>query len=528
MTEPDLSPERDFEWRNWHVTGDVGGRVDTFFTPRNRWRDGSAPERQFAAGIAALQAIVRQAEQDRKRVRAVGSGWSLNNVAFTDEYLVNTARLGEWFVGFETPGMLVPEYQPRRGRMVFAQCGTQIKVLNGYLAERRLCLPTSGASNGQTLAGAVSTGTHGSAISVGAMQDYVLGIHLVAERGDHYFIQRASRPAASPEFCDWLGATPVLDDALFDAAIVGFGSFGLIHGLLFEAEPVYVLEKHVWQRDYASVVAPMTTLDVTSLGLPGGAELPFHFSVVINPYRVGRGEQGAFVHFMYKRPLGPDRAPSPALAPPGGVQTTEDLVSIVSKLSDAVPAAIPALLQSQLVSALAPTEGTGPVVGTPGQIFSDSVPTNGGNSTEIGVTLASVGRAVDAILGVCREHPFGAPLALRFVKRSSATLAFTSLADITCTLELPGIDSARTREGYARIERALAERDIPHSYHWGQALPLDEGWVRKAYGPRRDAWLAARRKFLSPRRARHVRERAGRVLRPRGLSTRRPHVAAPA
>ena len=173
-------------------------------------------------------------------------------------------------------------------------------------------------------------------------------------------------------------------------------------------------------------------------------------------------------------------------------------MSIVSRLSDAVPAAIPALLQTQLDGALASTEGTGPVVGTPGQIFADSVPTNGGNSIEIGVPLGSAGRAVDAILGVCREHPFGAPLALRYVKRSSATLAFTSLAGITCTLELPGIDSARTREGFARIQRALAESHIRHSYHWGQWLPLEDRWVREAYGPRRDAWLAARRKFLSP------------------------------
>ena len=214
---------------------------------------------------------------------------------------------------------------------------------------------------------------------------------------------------------------------------------------------------------------------------------------VVPPPMVGRGERGAFAHFMYKRVLGPDEPLPPAPAPPGGVQTTEDLVSIVSRLSDAVPAAIPALLQTQLDSALASTEGREPIVGTPGQIFTDSVPTSGGNSMEIGVPLGSVGRAVDAILGVCREHPFGAPLALRFVKRSSATLAFTSLAAITCTLELPGIDSARTREGYARIQRALAESHIRHSYHWGQALPLEDRWVREAFGPRRDAWLAARR-----------------------------------
>ncbi len=139
------------------------------------------------------------------------------------------------------------------------------------------------------------------------------------------------------------------------------------------------------------------------------------------------------------------------------------------------------------------------IIGTPGQIFSDSLPTNGGNSMEIGVPLGSVGRAVDLILGVYRDYPFGAPVALRFVKRSTATLAFTSLADATCAIELPGIDSGRTREGYRRIQCALAESHVRQSYHWGQALPLEDRWVREAFGPRRDAWLAARRAFLSPR-----------------------------
>jgi hypothetical protein len=501
VAEPDLSPERGVSWRNWHVTQGIGGRVDTLFTPRNHWLDGSAPppDRPFDAGIAALRAIVRQAERDGRRVRAVGSGWSLSPVAFTEDYLVNTTRLAESLLGFESPGMLAPEFQARRDRMVFAQCGMQVKTLNGYLERRRLCLPTSGASNGQTIAGAVSTGTHGSANRVGAMQDFILGIHLVAEGGEHYFIQRASRPAASRRFSDWLGAIPRLDDKLFDAAVVGFGSFGLVHGLLFEAEPLYVLEKHVWQRDYAAVVPSMTTLDVASLGLPRGAERPFHFEVVINPYRVGPGEGGAFVRFMYRRPLGPGEPLPPAPAPPGGLERTEDLVTIVSWLSDTVPAAIPPLLQSQLVDALAPTEGRGPMIGTPGQIFSDSVRTNGGNSMEIGVPLASAGRAVDLILGVYREHTFGAPVALRFVKQSTATLALTSLDEITCTIELPGIDSDRTRTGYGLIQHALAKSPIRHSYHWGQALPLDDQWVREAYGPRRDAWLAARQAFLSPR-----------------------------
>jgi hypothetical protein len=46
--------------------------------------------------------------------------------------------------------------------------------------------------------------------------------------------------------------------------------------------------------------------------------------------------------------------------------------------------------------------------------------------------LLGVGQAADLILLVCQGYPFGAPVALRFVKPSKATLAFTSLGDTTC------------------------------------------------------------------------------------------------
>ena len=496
MPKPDLSPSYDFEWRNWHLTHGVGGRVEAFFSPRNRWEDGRSPKQKFQAGIAGLQGIVALAEANRKRVRAVGSGWSLNNVAFTDEYLVNTARLNDWFIAIDDATMVVPDARERRERLVFAQCGVQIKVLNAYLQEQRLALPTSGASNGQTIAGALSTGTHGSANRVGSIQDFMLGIHLVGEGGTHRFIQKKSKRTVTKKFADWLGAELVSDDDLFNAAIVSFGSFGLIHGVLFEAAPLYLLERHVYQRDFSDVEGPITTLDVSSLGLSGGPELPFHFEVVINPYRVRKGEKGCFIRHMYRRELGDDEPVPVPRPPPGGIQTSEDLVSIVGAVSDAVPELIPGLLQAELVSAVAPTEGKAPMVGTHGQVFGDTLPTNGGASIEVGVPLSHVGKAVSLVLGICKDAPFGAPLALRFVKSSSATLAFTCFNDITCTMEMPGVDSSRTRAAFEVIQRSLSDSDIPHSYHWGQALPLEPEWVKRAFGQRRQDWLDARKDLL--------------------------------
>jgi hypothetical protein len=46
-----------------------------------------------------------------------------------------------------------------------------------------LVLETMGGSSGQTLAGAISTGTHGGDIFMGPLADCVLAIHLVGAGG---------------------------------------------------------------------------------------------------------------------------------------------------------------------------------------------------------------------------------------------------------------------------------------------------------------------------------------------------------
>lgn len=497
MKKPFLNLKPDHTWRNWHDTSGVGGRARRFYTPHNLWADGTGSSKEFLPGLAGLQTIVQAAEADNLRVRAVGSGWSLSGCAFTDECLVNTSRLTAYFVGFKTPTMVEPAYQEdeRRKRLVFAQCGVQIKTLNTLLAEKSLALPTSGASNGQTIAGAVSTGTHGAANQVGAMQDFILGIHVVAEGGKHYWVEREAHPVVTQEFCDWIGAEPRRDDKLFRAMLVGFGSFGLVHAFLFEAEPIYVLDRHVRQSDFSVVRNAIGTLNMAGLDLPDGNTLPFHFEVVLNPYRLGTGEMGAFQRFMYKRPA-PTPLPAPTVSD-RNILINGDLLGIAGDFLDAVPDAIPKAVQLALSSSFKAPKGKAFIQGTPGQIFHDSTHKGSGTSLEIGVPLNRIGDTLDTIVGVVRNAPLGAPIALRFVKGSDAFLAFTHFSPYTCTLEMPGIDSSLNRTAYEKIWKALLDSDIPHTYHWGQALPLSPEWVTRGYGGRLNEWIAARESFLS-------------------------------
>lgn len=494
---PMITVENETDWENWHQTSHIGGKVAKRFTPHNLWEDGTfASSRRFRPGLAGLQRIVRRARQEGRRVRAHGSSWSLSEAPYTDDFLINCARLTNWWIGVQTESMIESAaHTERKDRLVWCQTGTTIKTLNAGLENRGLSLPTSGASNGQTFVGAMSTGTHGAAHSVGSIQDYVLGLNLIDGTGKSFWVERESHPVMSEEFCDYLGAELIRDDDLFDAAVVGFGSFGVVHSVIFEAEPIYLLERHVDRVDVDEARAVASNLDVSTLDLPEGDELPFHFEMVFNPYRRRPGEKGAFLRYMYKR-THEDTEPT---SPSGRVEQlrSEDLLTLVGKLSDAIPGVIPNALENQLEQSI-PTTSPGGVVGTHGEIFTETSLSSRGDSTEIGVPLEAVNDALDAIFDVSDDYQFGAPVALRYIAPSDALLGLGAFEPVTCAIELPGIDSKRTREAYERIWDALRRRDIQHTYHWGQALPRRAQWVAEAYGNRRERWLEARDDFLSP------------------------------
>src|SRR5690606_33437348 len=147
-------------------------------------------------------------------------------------------------------------------------------------------------------------------------------------QGKHYLVQPASKPVVTKAFADYLGAELREDDELFAAATVGLGAFGLIHAVLLEAVPIYGLGRYVEQVDFGDVEQAIYDFDVSGLGLPSGNTMPWHFEVVVNPYRRGRGEQGAFIRTYEKFAIAPSD-PLPVIpVNDGGKVNSEDLVTI--------------------------------------------------------------------------------------------------------------------------------------------------------------------------------------------------------
>jgi FAD/FMN-containing dehydrogenase len=107
-----------------------------------------------------LITIVQEAEGLGKRVRAVGSSWSFTDIAVTGDYLVETKQLNN--VLTTVIGTALNATASGR-QFVHVEVGMLVRDLCDYLDKHNLALTTMGGSDGQTIAGILSTCVHGPA-----------------------------------------------------------------------------------------------------------------------------------------------------------------------------------------------------------------------------------------------------------------------------------------------------------------------------------------------------------------------------
>ena len=112
------------------------------------------------------------------------------------------------------------------------------------------------------------------------------------------------------------------------------------------------------------------------------------------------------------------------------------------------------------------------------------------------MALADSVRALDVLTSLPEVNAYPGLLAFRWVKGSSALLAFTKFAT-TCTIELPAAYSNDTQTYYAAAWNALDAAGIPFTLHWGQMNNFSPAGVRKMYGDAAvNQWIASRTQLL--------------------------------
>ena len=124
---------------------------------------------------------------------------------------------------------------------------------------------TLGGSGGQTVFGALTTGTHGGDFRQRPISDAVVAVHLVTDGGDHLWIEPLSSPIEFPIADDkklrsvYGGLNPdvrfdiIRDNDVFHSVVVGVGRFGVVVSMVLRVVPQYCLLEHRRLADWSDI-----------------------------------------------------------------------------------------------------------------------------------------------------------------------------------------------------------------------------------------------------------------------------------
>jgi hypothetical protein len=249
--------------RFFHQDDDVVDLVGTHpFTPVERHQPTTKDE---------LVSAVKQSSRLSREVRALGSAWSLSSVAVAP-YVIDTLYLRSHLSpphggsGYLNPGRLAPgatnvlgafcahhSIEVSNRNFVHVEAGIKIRHLLEDLKSCGLALATMGAGAGQSLAGALSTSTHGADFMVPPLVEWVRALHLVGPLGREWWLTPANSVFTGGEVLQlsgWPAWGEILaNDDAFNAAKVAVGRMGVIYSMILE------------------VVEPYTLIEVTHVGV---------------------------------------------------------------------------------------------------------------------------------------------------------------------------------------------------------------------------------------------------------------------
>jgi hypothetical protein len=496
------------DWNNYHgtvahrhvpIVATVDGLADTGSAQIPPWqRQGEALKDILSYCFSA---------QPPEPLRTVGATWSLSDIIAPSRVVVDPGRMNS--IVRISDAWVTPAYKalrPAGSAAMIIEGGARVFDVNNALGAAGLALQTSGASDGHRMAGCIATGTHGSAIGIGAVHDTVRAMYLLVAPDKAVFVQPATNRPFTDDVANWFAAqsgfptTSVADDDAFAAAQVSLGSLGFVHSVVTEAVPLYRLKGRMIPMPLgdASVLEAIRTMNTRPLH-PDIPDVPYHFSVLVNPY-AGPGSPGFFVGLYWK--VGVDGAPY-APASPGLPMAPSDaasvLASFIQLLENPVGGPIVETIITSVLTSQNPKRDFPPMF--PGQVFGPTTLTAGhGMSTEIVVDQA---RAVDALAVVLKtveaqrakgHHLLGA-IGTRYVPRTGALLGMNQAA-MNCYMELGSLTSPDVPVIHKACWDALDAAGIPYTCHWGQQHQLDANHLRAYFGERVDRWKAARDKLL--------------------------------
>ncbi|KFY23231.1 hypothetical protein V493_05993 [Pseudogymnoascus sp. VKM F-4281 (FW-2241)] len=176
----------------------------------------SAPELYIQPqSLEEVEKVTTLARRCRRRITTVGSGHSPSDLTCTSSWMVNLDKFNKILSVDRETGL------------VTMQAGIRLFQLAEELNKLGLAMPNLGSINEQSIAGAISTGTHGSTLLHSILSSSVTRLRIT--------LSNSQTVTCSPEE----------NEDLFRAALCSLGALGVITEITFLAVPAFSLH---WQQ----------------------------------------------------------------------------------------------------------------------------------------------------------------------------------------------------------------------------------------------------------------------------------------
>ncbi|MFG6401906.1 D-arabinono-1,4-lactone oxidase [Microbacterium sp. P04] len=180
---------------------------------------------EFPADEQAVRRAVAAASARSLTVKAVGAGHSFSGIAVAAGVLLDLRELR---------GLVSVDRERSRVRL---RAGTRLYEIPGLLSPYGLAMTNLGDIDRQTIAGAISTGTHGTGAAYGGISTQVVAATLVIGGGEVITIDEHNEPELLP------------------AVALGLGALGVLVDVTLQCEPAFVLEAVERPEPLAEVLA---------------------------------------------------------------------------------------------------------------------------------------------------------------------------------------------------------------------------------------------------------------------------------
>ncbi|KAK2747812.1 D-arabinono-1,4-lactone oxidase [Myotisia sp. PD_48] len=174
--------------------------------------------------VAELQKVVTLARKCRRRIVTVGSGHSPSDLTCTSSWAVNLDNFRRILSFSQETGIVTVE------------SGIRLRDLGAELANNGLMLPNLGSIDEQSIAGVISTGTHGSSLRFGLLSSCVLHVSILLSNGQVVRCSEATNPS------------------LFRAALLSLGALGIITEMTLQAVPTFNIAWHQSMKSLPAVL----------------------------------------------------------------------------------------------------------------------------------------------------------------------------------------------------------------------------------------------------------------------------------